>query len=166
MKTERKRAVSRLLAMRSLAVQSLVAVLLATVFLAARPAHAAPATTTETAIRAVLDRQAASWNRGDIVGFMDGYKHADDTTFVGKTVEHGFASILARYQKKYASKDQMGTLSFDDLAVRPLDAHYAIVTGRFHLTRTASAGGDAAGVFSLIFEQTAAGWKIILDHSS
>ena len=137
-------------------VRLLALALLATGFLACRPAHAAPAAS-ETAIRTVLDRQVTSWNRGDIVSFMDGYKRADDTTFVAKTVEHGFSNIFARYQKKFASKEQMGTLGFDDLAIRPLDAHYAIVTGRFHLARTASAGGDAEGVFSLIFEHTAAG---------
>ncbi|HYV24662.1 MAG TPA: hypothetical protein VE969_05445, partial [Pyrinomonadaceae bacterium] len=27
----------------------------------------------EAAIRAVLDAQAAAWNRGDIEGYMDGY---------------------------------------------------------------------------------------------
>jgi ketosteroid isomerase-like protein len=41
------------------------------------------------------------------------------------------------------------------------------VTGRFHLDRTTR--GEAArddGVFSLLWEKTAGGWKIILDHTS
>ena len=44
---------------------------------------------------------------------------------------------------------------------------YAAVTGRFHLDRTAH--GSVAqddGVYSLLWEKTAGGWKIILDHSS
>jgi ketosteroid isomerase-like protein len=41
-----------------------------------------------------------------------------------------------------------------------------VVTGRFHLARSASAGGDAQGIFSLVFEKTSTGWKIILDHTS
>jgi uncharacterized protein (TIGR02246 family) len=124
----------------------------------------------EAAIRGVLNAQVAAWNRGDIVTFMQGYKDSPTTTFVGKTVQHGYANILARYQKIYAGKDKMGQLTFTDLEVRQLDARVATVTGRFHLTRSAGAGGNAEGIFSLVFEKaaekTGSGWKIILDHTS
>jgi ketosteroid isomerase-like protein len=43
---------------------------------------------------------------------------------------------------------------------------HAVVTGHFHLTRSAAGGGDASGVFSLVFEKKPTGWKIILDHTS
>lgn len=135
-------------------------------------AHAT--TRDETAIRNVLDAQVAAWNRGDVETFMQGYKNSPDTTFVGKTVAHGYASILERYRKAYSDKDKMGQLHFTDLEVHQLDAHFAAVTGRYHLVRSTSAGGNADGIFSLIFEKTAektaektgSGWKIILDHSS
>ena len=117
-------------------------------------------------ILAVMDAQVAAWNRGDVVGFMQGYKDSPDTTFISDHVAKGYQAILTRYRKKYASQAQMGTLAFTDLEVRPLCAQYATVTGRFHLTRTADAGGDASGVFSLVFENTLAGWRIILDHTS
>ncbi len=120
----------------------------------------------DAAIQQVLNDQVAAWNRGDIPAFMQGYKDAEDTTFVGKTVQHGYRAILERYRRSFPDKAAMGTLAFSELQVRPLDARYAIVTGRFHLERDAAGGGPAAGVFSLIFESTAAGWKIILDHSS
>jgi uncharacterized protein (TIGR02246 family) len=137
---------------------------LSLLILACGIAHAA--TANETAIRNVLDTQVAAWNRGDIVAFMQGYRNSPATTFVGKTVQHGYANILARYQKTYGSKDSMGQLSFTDLDVHQLDAHFAAVTGRYQLARSASAGGNAEGVFSLIFEKTESGWKIILDHTS
>jgi ketosteroid isomerase-like protein len=132
------------------------------------------ATQDETAIRGVLDAQVAAWNRGDIETFMRGYRNSPDTTFVGKTVAHGYANILERYRKAYSDKNKMGQLSFTDLEVHPLDAHFAAVTGRYHLVRSAGAGGNADGIFSLIFEKTAektaektgSGWKIILDHSA
>ncbi len=133
------------------------------------PAHGTPApnsSASQTAIRNVLDAQVAAWNRGDITSFMQGYKDSPATTFVGKTVRHGYATILDRYRTMYGGKEKMGELSFTDLEITPLDAHIATVTGHYHLTRSAAAGGDAEGLFSLVFEKTGSGWKIILDHTS
>jgi uncharacterized protein (TIGR02246 family) len=123
-------------------------------------------TSDEAAIRGVLDAQVAAWNRGDVVAFMQGYKNSPSTTFVGKTIQHGYAEILARYQKNFAGKEKMGQLTFSELEVKQLDAHFATATGHYHLARSAAAGGDAAGIFSLVFEKTDRGWKIILDHTS
>lgn len=124
------------------------------------------------AIRAVMAAQQAAWNRGDVEDFMHGYKDAPDTTFVGSSVRKGYRAILASYREHYAGREQMGQLTFSDLDVRLLpsrdgDVRYAAVTGRFHLDRTAH--GSVAqddGVYSLLWEKTAQGWKIILDHSS
>jgi uncharacterized protein (TIGR02246 family) len=127
-------------------------------------AHAA--TQAEAAIRGVLNTQVDAWNRGDVVAFMRGYKDSPSTTFVGKTVQHGYANILARYQKAFAGKEKMGQLTFSELEVNQFDPHFALVTGRYHLARSEAGGGDAAGIFSLVFQKTAAGWKIILDHTS
>ena len=126
------------------------------------PAQVAPA----AAIRQVLDDQGAAWNRGDVDAFMRAYKDSPDTTFIGKSVAQGYRPILERYKKTYASKDAMGKLDYSDFTVRELGANYAVVTGKFHLTRTAAGGGDASGIFSLVWEKTAEGWKIILDHTS
>ena len=40
-------------------------------------------TSTESAIRGVLEMQQAAWNRGDVEAFMSGYESSEDTTFVG-----------------------------------------------------------------------------------
>ncbi|MFY9744896.1 MAG: nuclear transport factor 2 family protein [Acidobacteriaceae bacterium] len=129
-------------------------------------ASALRAQSAEDAIRQVLSDQVSAWNRGDIVTFMHGYDDSPQTTFIGKSVEHGYAMILARYQRSYSSPEAMGHLDFSDLEVRMLGPEHAVVTGHFHLTRTQAGGGDASGVFSLVFEKKAAGWKIILDHTS
>ncbi len=118
------------------------------------------------AIVHVLQDQQSAWNRGDVDDFMRGYKDSPDTTFIGKSIAQGYAPILARYKKTYASPDAMGKLDFSDIVVRPLGPDYAVVTGKFHLARTAAGGGDASGIYSLVFEKTDAGWKIILDHTS
>jgi len=137
----------------------LIAVLAAVVFLPSLHAQT-------DAVKQVLTDQETAWNRGDIVAFMKGYADSPQTTFIGTTIEHGYRSILERYRKKYATREAMGHLEFTDLAVRMLGPEHAIVTGHFHLARSAAGGGDASGIFSLVFEKEAAGWKIILDHTS
>jgi uncharacterized protein (TIGR02246 family) len=118
------------------------------------------------AVKAVMEAQVAAWNAGDIKGFMAGYDNSPETTFVGKTVTHGWQEVLGRYEKNFPSKEKMGTLAFGDLEVRVLDAETAVVTGSYHLTRTAAGGGDASGIYSLVFRKTAGGWKIVLDHTN
>ncbi|HEY1501702.1 MAG TPA: nuclear transport factor 2 family protein [Acidobacteriaceae bacterium] len=118
------------------------------------------------AIRQVLADQQSSWNQGDIVSFMHSYDDSPQTTFIGKSIAHGYQMILARYQRTYASRDAMGQLAFSDLDVRMLGDDDAVVTGHYHLTRSQAGGGDASGFFSLVFEKKASGWKIILDHTS
>ena len=115
------------------------------------------------AIIAVLDAQAASWNRGDIDGFMAGYANAETTTFVsGDTVTRGWKTVLDRYKRNYDTREKMGRLTFDQLEINPLADHY-IVVGRWQLAR----GGDMPrGRFTLIFRRTADGWRIVHDHTS
>jgi uncharacterized protein (TIGR02246 family) len=120
----------------------------------------------ETDIRKVLGDQAAAWNRGDIEGFMQGYENSPETTFMGKTVQHGWQQVLDSYKTRYGTRAAMGTLDFSEVAVRTLGTGYASVTGRFHLARSAEGGGEAAGIFSLVFRRGRGGWKIILDHTS
>jgi ketosteroid isomerase-like protein len=124
------------------------------------------AATSEDEIRTVLDDQTAAWNRGDIPAFMAGYLESESTTFVSDTVTRGHAKVLARYLQRYPTREKMGTLQFSGVEVKMLGSGYASVLGRFHLTRAAEAGGDATGLFTLLFQKTPAGWKIILDHTS
>jgi ketosteroid isomerase-like protein len=120
----------------------------------------------ELEIRGVLDAQVAAWNRGDIPGFMEGYDKSESTTFVGTEITQGHAQVLARYLKKYPTREKMGTLRFSDIEMRMLGTDYASVIGRFRLDRATDAGGEASGIFTLLFHKTGQGWKVILDHTS
>lgn len=116
------------------------------------------------AVRAVIEAQAAAWNRGDIEGYMDGYARSDDTTFVsGDTLTRGWQTVLERYKKGYDSREKMGQLTFSDLEIKPLNKEMAVVTGRWLLTR---AKDTPHGRFTLIFRKSKAGWRIIHDHTS
>lgn len=118
------------------------------------------------AITALLTQQAADWNRGDLDAFAKGYKNSPDILFMGRTIEHGYAGMVAGYKAHYPTRDAMGTLSFTALAVQPLDERFATATGHFHLQRTAKGGGDADGYFLLVLEKTAGGWKIVRDDTT
>lgn len=121
---------------------------------------------TESAIRQLLHKQADDWNHGDVDAFMTAYDDSPDTTFVGEKVEYGYANILSRYEKLYPTPAAMGKLAFSNLAIRILDSNYAVATGNFHLDRSTAGGGNADGIFSLLFKKEPLGWKIILDHSN
>jgi uncharacterized protein (TIGR02246 family) len=129
-------------------------------------AASSQAQTADTAIHHLMDQQAADWNRGDVEAFMKGYEDAPTTTFVGDTVQYGYQTILDRYRTKYKTPAAMGKLTFTHLAVRTLDAQFAVATGNFHLDRDTEGGGNADGIFSLVLKKESQGWKIILDHSN
>jgi uncharacterized protein (TIGR02246 family) len=118
-------------------------------------------------IRAMLKNSEAAWNRGDLAAFATDYEDSSETTFIGRDITHGgVQAILDRYRRGYPTPEAMGTLTFSEIAVRPLGTDYALANGRFALKRTAAGGGDAAGRFTLVLRKTKAGWKIIHDHSS
>jgi len=123
----------------------------------------------QAAISKTLQASAAAWSRGDLAAFMRSYEDGPATEYVKSTgpVE-GFEAIRDMYASRYGngSGHAMGKLSLELTNYRQLGAAYAIVTGRFSLARAKADGGDASGVFSLVFHRSAAGWHIIYDHSS
>jgi uncharacterized protein (TIGR02246 family) len=121
----------------------------------------------EADVRAVLDRQVAAWNRGDIEQFMTTYLDSPSLTFTGRDgVTRGYRPVLERYRRRYATREAMGTLVFSEIEVRLLNGNAALVLGRFQLTRTQAGGGNAEGRFSLVLQHTPQGWMIIHDHTS
>lgn len=118
----------------------------------------------QAAIRAVLDAQAAAWNRGDVEAYMDGYDRSPKTEFVGgDSITRGWQDVLDRYKQKYDTREKMGTLTFSDLEINMLSGDAALVLGRWRLKR---ANDEPHGTFTLLFRKTKAGWRIVHDHSS
>jgi ketosteroid isomerase-like protein len=118
----------------------------------------------KTDIIAVMDAQAAAWNRGDIDGFMRGYWNSPDLLFVsGDSVTRGWQPTLDRYKKNYDSREKMGTLKFTDLEVNVISKTAAVVLGSWSLSRAAD---NPKGKFTLIFRKLKDGWRIVHDHTS
>jgi ketosteroid isomerase-like protein len=124
------------------------------------------ATQQELDVIKVLLAQEASWNRGDLEGFIQGYKSSPDTLFITRQVFRGVDGMIEEYRHNYPNRAAMGTLGYSDLEVHPLDERFAVVIGKYHLERNKKEGGNAEGIFSLVFEKTDKGWKIILDHTT
>ena len=118
--------------------------------------------TIDAEIRAVLNAQKSAWNAKKLDGFMDYYWKSKNLTFQsGKKVLRGWGALMNRYKKNYPA-DKMGTLDFTDLEVHRLGRNFAYVLGKWAV---AQSGKTKGGVFTLIFRRTAAGWRIVHDHT-
>ena len=120
--------------------------------------------TMETEIVKAMRAQEAAWNAGDIPGFMAYYKKDSAIRFVSsRGVDKGFETILARYLKSYPDKATMGKLEFEILEFVPAGADNAMLIGKWTLYRE---NDNPGGYFSLLWENSPEGWKIINDHTS
>ena len=124
------------------------------------------ASPTELACIKVLLAQENAWNKGDLDGFAQGYKNSPDTLFIAGVINRGFEGLLGAYHHDYPNRAAMGNLAFSELEVYPLDDRFAVVVGKYHLDRNKKEGGNADGLFSLVFEKTDRGWKIVVDHTT
>jgi len=152
---------------------SLLLVLVLTAGFAGGPAISAQETQLKTASQQELDvikvllKQEAAWNRGDIDAFAEGFKNSPDTLFLnGNQIQRGFSSMVAGYHRDYPTRDAMGQLTFSELEVHPVDDKVATCIGKYRLERSKKNGGNAEGLFSMIFEKTESGWKIVVDHTT
>ena len=118
------------------------------------------------AIRAVLRRQEADWNKGDLDAFLTGYWKSPRVVFQsGGNRYDGWEAMRDRYRKRYKAEGRaMGEVSFSR------DRHRnAQPRGRpcaWGLALTMPDGSKPGGLFTLIFRKFPDGWKIVHDHTS
>jgi ketosteroid isomerase-like protein len=126
--------------------------------------NAADQTKIAADIRAVMDVQAADWNRGDINAFMRGYWKSDKLIFVsGDNVARGWQATIDRYKRNYDTRAKMGTLTFSDLEIIVLSRDAAVVLGSWSLAREKD---NPHGKFTLVFRKIGGAWRIVMDHTS
>lgn len=115
----------------------------------------------------MLQASAASWNAGDLEGFLDDYLDDPGTAFVGSTVTYGVDEIRRRYQASYwKTGEPAGHLRFEDISVRPLNADHALALGRYVVFDPGTGATQGTGWFTLVLRKTERGWRILHDHSS
>ena len=118
------------------------------------------------AVRAVLDRQVADWNRGDLDGFLGGYWNSPKVVFQsgGHRID-GWDAMRARYRRRYQAEGRaMGRLAFSALDIEPLGPEAVLARGHWRLTLPD--GTRPGGLFTVIFRKLPEGWKIVHDHTS
>jgi beta-aspartyl-peptidase (threonine type) len=116
------------------------------------------------AIEAVLRLQADAWNNGDIDAFMEHYWKSPQLTFSsGGQTTRGWEATLARYRKRYPTREKVGRLTFEGLEIFPLGTEAALVLGRWHVARDPEA---LEGNFSLVLRKVDDRWLIVHDHTS
>ena len=74
------------------------------------------------AVRAVLDRQVADWNKGDLDAFLTGYWNSPKVVFQSGGQRHvGWSAMRERYRRRYQGEGKaMGQLEFSGLEIEPL----------------------------------------------
>lgn len=123
----------------------------------------------EAELQALLDRDAAAWNRGDFEAFVSTY--AEDATFVSPSgLTRGRQAVLERYRAKYGKTEERGRLELEVVEARELapeargESRAASVLARWRLTYPDRP--EASGWTLLVFERSADGaWRIVQDAS-
>ena len=115
-------------------------------------------------IIALLEKQEAAWNDGNLKQFMDTYWKSDSLIFIGsRGPSYGWQKALDNYKRGYPTKNAMGKLKFNILNIRKIDSKTVFVVGQYHVMREI---GDLTGNFSLVVQSKKQGWVIVSDHSS
>lgn len=116
------------------------------------------------AINALLAKQTAAWNAGNLEEFMSTYWQSDSLVFIGKRgPTYGWQATLDNYKRSYPDTTAMGKLNFNILEMRPLATGLYFIVGKWHLQRSI---GNLEGHFTLLIKRIKGSWKIIADHSS
>jgi ketosteroid isomerase-like protein len=118
----------------------------------------------EAQMRAAVEASADAWNRGDLKGHLAIYD-ASVTVMTKAGPRPTIEAIEKSFGQTYfVDGKPKQRLRMESIAIRRLSAESALMTGRFVL-----AGGaepEQSGWFTLVWVRTAAGWRVVHDHTS
>jgi hypothetical protein len=146
-------------------------------------------------IRATVLSWSFAWNRGDVIGYCDGY--TDTARYVsvsakgGVTVLQGKENISTCFQKVFSkcqaaqmkleqrskkSSDRSdtiatlagvaGTIEYTNLEIQVISLSNALVFGEYQLTFGKAKESEQRGVFTLHLREERGIWRIQSEHSS
>ena len=127
-------------------------------------AVAANAESEKHAIRAVVSRMEAAWNRGDFKGYMDGFANPDVIFISRGEYQKDWQGTLDHYVRDYGASDATrGQLRFYDIRIEMLAPDAAQLNSRFHLDRPEN---SLDGISTRILRKRDGQWVITLNHVS
>ena len=125
---------------------------------------AADAEAEKAAIRDVIARMEAAWNRGDFRGYMEGFANPD-VIFVSRgEFQKDWQGTLDHYIRDYGqSPDGRGKLHFYDIRIELLGPDAAQLISRYRLDRPNS---PQNGINTRLMRKRDGKWVIALNHVS
>ncbi|HKU13002.1 MAG TPA: nuclear transport factor 2 family protein [Steroidobacteraceae bacterium] len=125
---------------------------------------AAGAQAEQQAIRDVIARMEAAWNRGDFRGYMEGFANPD-VVFVSRgQFQKDWQGTLDHYIRDYGSSEQTrGKLHFFDIKVEMLAPDAAQLISRYQLDRPEN---PQDGINTRLMRKREGKWVIALNHVS
>ena len=118
----------------------------------------------QQAIRDVITRMEAAWNRGDFRGYMEGFANPD-VIFVSRgRFQKDWQGTLDHYVNDYgASEETRGKLHFFDIRVEMLAPDAAQLISRYQLDRPKD---PQDGINTRLMRKRDGKWVIWLNHVS
>ena len=138
--------------------------LLLPLLIAAAPLPPAQAEREKAAIRAVIARMEAAWNRGDFRGYMEGFKKPD-VIFVSRgQFQKDWQGTLDHYIRDYGgAPERRGRLRFWDIRIEMLAPDAAQLISRYRLDRPQN---PQDGINTRLMRKVGGRWVIALNHVS
>lgn len=117
------------------------------------------------AVRARLQALQASWNRGDMAGYLANYhRDADLVLSFGNTIVEGWDRLDALFRSSYPDPPRMGRFTIDRLQVKLLGDDAAIAFGNFtHVFPTETIKG---GFSQVLTPDKDGSWRIRHERTS
>ena len=118
----------------------------------------------EQAIRQVIARMEAAWNRGDFRGYMEGFRNPD-VVFVSRgEFQRDWQGTLDHYIRDYGgSPERRGRLHFRDIRIELLSPDSAQLISRYRLE---GGGRPQDGINTRLMRKVDGRWVIALNHVS
>jgi uncharacterized protein (TIGR02246 family) len=116
------------------------------------------------AIRDLIGRMEAAWNRGDFRGYMQGFANPD-VVFVSRgQFQKDWQGTLDHYVRDYgASEETRGKLHFFDIKIEMLAPDAAQLISRYRLERPQN---PQDGINTRLMRKRGDQWVIALNHVS
>jgi ketosteroid isomerase-like protein len=144
----------------------LLLVVLACAFLNSHALRATAASTEaeKEAILALVSRMEAAWNRGDFMGYMEGFANPD-VIFVSRgVIQKDWQGTLDHYIRDYGTSEATrGRLRFFDIRIEMLAPDTAQLISRYQLDRPQN---PLEGISTRLMRKRGDKWVIALNHVS